>query len=436
MARRKSVVRFDKNWVSVSQHGGEFRRRLRYSLWAFVFAGVLTALAAVAREQRADRLYPYPDPISASPVFSERQQFELRQAVVTVNGCCTGVIVTPDGLVLTAKHCEIEETATIGFPDGKKLPAKRLWVSERSEGAVALKLEGGSFPFSEVGPVPQKGARVFTIGYPTGRYAYLEGELLGAGDVDGVRLNVTNFRVSPGHSGGPLFDEKGRVIGLASAASVDVATPSGVERSEQRSYWIPASECGRAIAASGNYYHAPPPRQRNTLLAFKTTWCAPCQQFEKDYADNRDGLRDALDGTYDVEFHDPDKKPDLAQQHGIAGVPTFLVPATNLRVAGYTSPLALIEQLHASPAQYEPIGGGGGPPVDPGKAERIGKGLDLLVMVLTAAAGAIPGLGWAARLVWIIRAVRQVLPIAAKLREHLSDDEKTIVDRARLVARW
>ncbi len=58
--------------------------------------------------------------------------------------------------------------------------------------------------------------------------------------------------------------------------------------------------------------------RRPKVLAFTASWCAPCQRAKP-------ALIQIQAAGVDVQIIDIDAHPDLARQHGITSVPTFIV---------------------------------------------------------------------------------------------------------------
>ena len=127
-----------------------------------------------------------------------------RDAVIAIDGC-TGFVV--DGnLLVTAKHCRHPESMTVTI-GRKSVAARRVYVSRGEDGPVVFRLEGG--PYASL-PVanrkPDIGEKVYSLGYPGGHWARIEGEVIGG---NGVDVNYTNHRIATGASGGPLLNSRG-----------------------------------------------------------------------------------------------------------------------------------------------------------------------------------------------------------------------------------
>ncbi len=192
-------------------------------------------------------------PVAASPVAAEvpevleqRQQQlfkaleKVRGAVVGVSdgmGVGSGVVVSADGLVLTASHV-VEHTRgfrpgrrgrapdqeiQITFPDGRQYSAKLLGKNGDADAAVLKMTEtpedGAAFPFAEMGRTTETtvGEWCFALGHPGGfrpdREAPVRiGRILSVGN----RTVVSDCAILLGDSGGPLFDMDGKVIGIHS----------------------------------------------------------------------------------------------------------------------------------------------------------------------------------------------------------------------------
>ena len=147
-------------------------------------------------------------------------------------GSGSGVIVTADGLILTAGHCvraaggEMEAV----LADGRVVRAKALGADWDADLGMAQLLEPGPWPFAEVSPAarPSVGDWCVAAGHPGGaepdrRPVLRLGRVLDRGrevpTFKGVQL-ATDCRVMPGDSGGPLFDLTGRVVGVHCFASL------------------------------------------------------------------------------------------------------------------------------------------------------------------------------------------------------------------------
>ena len=156
---------------------------------------------------------------------------KVTPALVSVQdgfGAGSGVVVSADGVVLTASH--VVETRFRGsmrlsvvFPDGSRYRASLLGMN-RSTDAAMLKItepfrDGKDFPFVELGESStlNRGDWCFALGHPGGfrddRPAPVRlGRILSVGH----RTVVSDCAIVLGDSGGPLFDLSGKLIGIHS----------------------------------------------------------------------------------------------------------------------------------------------------------------------------------------------------------------------------
>ena len=115
-------------------------------------------------------------------------------------------------------------SASIVFDDGTTLP-----VSTLAAGSVQLDIAilpvntGGRAPLPLGDELEVKvGQSVYAIGAPQGLSASLSNGLVSAFREDGGQFLIqTTANISPGSSGGPLFDKNGRVIGITTSKLKD-----------------------------------------------------------------------------------------------------------------------------------------------------------------------------------------------------------------------
>jgi serine protease Do len=140
----------------------------------------------------------------------------------------SGVVVSAGGLVLTAAHVcgGVDRNVGFIFPDGKRARGKTVAVDFESDTGLMRITDRGPWPHVEMGDLQQArlGDWVLALGYPGGfdlRRALVVrlGRLIRM-DTDALQTDCT---ISPGDSGGPLFDMHGRVIGVHSAINASPA---------------------------------------------------------------------------------------------------------------------------------------------------------------------------------------------------------------------
>ncbi|MDA7951559.1 MAG: S1C family serine protease [Pirellulaceae bacterium] len=149
---------------------------------------------------------------------------EVMPAVVGVRvggSSGSGVIVSEDGIVLTAGHVVKEPgtKVTFIFPDGSQKEGVSLGMNSGVDSGMMKITDKGKYPFRKMGHSSQlePGQWLFAMGHPGG---YEEGRTpplrLGRLLVKTKSTLMTDCTLVGGDSGGPLFDMEGNVIGINS----------------------------------------------------------------------------------------------------------------------------------------------------------------------------------------------------------------------------
>jgi serine protease Do len=159
-----------------------------------------------------------------SQVQSELER--VRKSLVVLrngDGTASGVIVSPSGLILTAAHVTMKPGSRINvvLPDGSTAIATALGLDNTTDAGLAeMRDKKKVWPYVEVERDVSKvgvGDWCFAIGHPGG-WDEARGLVLRVGRVLKQTANSlqTDCVLMGGDSGGPLFDLKGRVIGIHS----------------------------------------------------------------------------------------------------------------------------------------------------------------------------------------------------------------------------
>lgn len=133
----------------------------------------------------------------------------------------SGVFVSSQGEFLTNHHVvEGAASAEVKLFNGKIYPVKAVLATCPGLDLVKLKVgEPGEVftPANVALSVPVTGERLFTIGNPMGLEASVADGLVSGyrDDPEEGRMMQISVPISPGSSGGPLFNLKGQLVGIA-----------------------------------------------------------------------------------------------------------------------------------------------------------------------------------------------------------------------------
>lgn len=198
------------------------RSRLKFLLFTLLAWPGLSA---------GERLY-----VNDKPAPENRKELEVIQSALLAalpkaraatvgieleEGFGTGVIVSADGLVLTAAHVSgaVKKKITVILEDGTKLKAQTLGLNSETDAAMIRITEPGTWPFVEIdrNDSARLGDWVFALGH-SGGFDKNRGLVTRLGRL--VRMANSTFQsdciLIGGDSGGPLFDLQGRLVGINS----------------------------------------------------------------------------------------------------------------------------------------------------------------------------------------------------------------------------
>jgi serine protease Do len=174
-----------------------------------------------------------PPAVAQSPSTLDEEQTVIRiarevsPAVVSITrqgGSGSGVVVRADGVLLTNAHVVGNaRTVQVGLADGRRLDGQVLGRDPTIDVAV-VRVSARDLPAANLGDSDQleAGQTAIAIGNPFGLERTVTTGVISAVNrspqgfgLDG--LIQTDAAISPGNSGGPLLDSRGRLIGVNTA---------------------------------------------------------------------------------------------------------------------------------------------------------------------------------------------------------------------------
>ena len=213
-------------------------------LWAcFVFSqGSSDANGRDINEQRVPRTQE--DLIAIQDALVKNSAM-VREATVSISigdGFGSGVIVSPDGLILTAAHvtAAVGKDLTVILNDGTKLKALSMGLMADTDAAMMRIVEEGSYPHVSINRKDdyELGDWVFCLGH-SGGFDQVRGPVLRLGRIlkDTDTTLYTDCKVIGGDSGGPLFDMNGHLIAIHSRVNQGVVSNLHVPMREYIANW-------------------------------------------------------------------------------------------------------------------------------------------------------------------------------------------------------
>lgn len=192
--------------------------------------------------------------------------------ITTDKGGGTGFIVSPEGHIATALHIVDEATqVSVRTNTGEVFDNVRLISKDERKDIAILRIAGYNLPvlIMEDSKTVRPGQAVYAIGNPLAvnqlKATITDGIVSGIRDFGwGYQVIQISTPISAGNSGGPVVNERGRVIGMASfkivsGANLNFAVPanyiSGLlafsKDSKQEQEWAGPSPAEANILAGG-----------------------------------------------------------------------------------------------------------------------------------------------------------------------------------------
>jgi serine protease Do len=173
--------------------------------------------------------------VSSSVVQIQTKEIELvgkgqRKQSVTAEGLGSGVLISADGLILTAAHVvQTAEEVKVVFKNNEVIPAKIIATEKVADVALIKLVWPPSDKNVHIAKIADSdnvktGEQVFVIGSPYGLTQSLSvGHISGRHSKKSVSLQMTlmeffqtDAAINTGNSGGPMFNSKGEVVGIVS----------------------------------------------------------------------------------------------------------------------------------------------------------------------------------------------------------------------------
>lgn len=187
-------------------------------------------------------------------------------------GSGSGVVVSADGLVLTNHHViDGLDDLTVRFADGRSRTSRLLGTDPVGDIALLKLADASDLPHAELAGADalRPGMPVVAVGNPFGLGDLDDVPTLTEGILSAVRIVRDDYTdavqsdapVNPGNSGGPLFDRRGRLLGI----NGQIRTVSGFRVNSGIGLAIASTQLGAfmpllAGAEGGYVHHTAPPK--------------------------------------------------------------------------------------------------------------------------------------------------------------------------------
>jgi len=132
----------------------------------------------------------------------------------------SGVVISDDGVILTAAHVVEKGNVQVKLRDGSNLVAEVIRTQRDADVALVRVTTSGPLTCA---PVAEGAARVgepvYAIGSPASAelsFSVTRGIVSGLREWQGAKFLQTDASINPGNSGGPMLNERGALLGVVS----------------------------------------------------------------------------------------------------------------------------------------------------------------------------------------------------------------------------
>ena len=147
---------------------------------------------------------------------------KIKVAVVKVQsevGAGTGFVISSQGHILTCAHVLVGDRTQVISEHGDRYAVEILGKDETSDLAILRAASISESPLTFADPTTiNEGQTVYALGHPLGLdFTISRGIISNRQRMrGGISLVQTDVSLNPGNSGGPVVNERGEIIGVAS----------------------------------------------------------------------------------------------------------------------------------------------------------------------------------------------------------------------------
>ncbi len=224
-----------------------FRENVRQLLANEDFRKLVTAPVGSGPVSVAPSLAPIPLQRGATHL-STGQASSAVAVVFAADGSGSGFLVSNDGYLITNHHVVgASKYVKLKWADGSETLGEVVRSDPRRDVALVKADAHGRAPLDLRPGAVEQGEAVFAIGSPLGeaqQNTMTKGIVSATRVRDGLPYIQSDVAVTHGNSGGPLLDEKGRVIGITASGLAPNGSPIGLN------FFIPIDDALKALSLS------------------------------------------------------------------------------------------------------------------------------------------------------------------------------------------
>ena len=224
-----------------------FRENVRQLLSKDDLRKLVTAPLASGSETVKSAFSPIPLQRGAAHL-STSQAASAVAVVFAADGSGSGFLVSNDGYLITNHHVVgVSKYVKLKWSDGSETLGEVIRSDPRRDVALVKADAHGRAPLDLRPGAVEQGEAVFAIGSPLGeaqQNTMTKGIVSATRVRDGLPYIQSDVAVTHGNSGGPLLDEKGRVIGITASGLTSNGTPIGLN------FFIPIDDALKALSLS------------------------------------------------------------------------------------------------------------------------------------------------------------------------------------------
>lgn len=162
-----------------------------------------------------------PPPARQTPAEIAARSTPAIVTIRTEHSLGTGFVVDKSGLIATNMHVILGgEIVFVILPDRRKFPILEVTGHDASVDLAIVRIDARDLPVLVLGDsdAVRAGDPIVAIGHPLGLEDTVSNGLVSAvRKVDGLSVLQISAPIAPGSSGGPIFNERGEVVGVCTA---------------------------------------------------------------------------------------------------------------------------------------------------------------------------------------------------------------------------